>query len=377
MRRWLVLAAVVVLILAFGSGMLIAIGAADIRTQWLSSKHANRELARDEATVETRGVTAAHCGRCHAEQGFVAWLPQLRAGNIGLITMPGGQPATRQFLLNLGLTKFSVRPITCNACHTNTEEGATRISGSTPLLPAGFAAQGIGKGALCATCHNTRNGKQVWDNPDPRRYTAPHVAAQADVLMGQNGFLLSPLEARVSPHAIGVKDACVTCHMTLSENSHTFRASKGVCVNCHGAKFNADNVQEKIEELLASVREAMVARVLANKDRIATIRSWDPKTDTYTDNFAVDPAQIVNAEPTEIHGQQGWKFLLTNKTALYSQMGDIKDASGKPVFPTSDILVRAGWNYYLIHSDGSEGVHNPRFARDLLIRSLEAVKAAK
>ena len=31
-----------------------------------------------EATATGRRGTAAHCGRCHSEQGFLAWLPQLQ-----------------------------------------------------------------------------------------------------------------------------------------------------------------------------------------------------------------------------------------------------------------------------------------------------------
>ena len=32
------------------------------------------------------------------------------------------------------------------------------FDGNTPLLPAGFQANGVGRGALCITCHNSRNG---------------------------------------------------------------------------------------------------------------------------------------------------------------------------------------------------------------------------
>ncbi|MCJ7782688.1 MAG: hypothetical protein MUP41_02070, partial [Desulfobacterales bacterium] len=37
---------------------------------WPKSKHANKELAVHEATWEGRKEAAAHCGRCHSEQGF-------------------------------------------------------------------------------------------------------------------------------------------------------------------------------------------------------------------------------------------------------------------------------------------------------------------
>src|SRR3989304_3011369 len=113
-RRVWVLVGVLLAVLTI---TVVARGQADKRQQWASSKHANRELAREEATVEKRGETAAHCGRCHSEQGFLAWLPQLEKGNTGLITKPDGSPAHVAYLTNLGLTRFSVRPQTCAVCH--------------------------------------------------------------------------------------------------------------------------------------------------------------------------------------------------------------------------------------------------------------------
>ena len=155
---WVRRAAIVAVALAVVliSGVVLAKAQADFRAQWAKTGHANRELARLDATVETRGETAAHCGRCHTEQGFLAWLPQLNRGNPGLITKPDGSPADVRYLTNLGLTKFSVRPVTCNTCHN--PDFTLRVTRSTAVLPAGFRAVGVGAGAQCMTCHNSRNG---------------------------------------------------------------------------------------------------------------------------------------------------------------------------------------------------------------------------
>ncbi|MBM3469231.1 MAG: hypothetical protein FJX73_00335 [Armatimonadetes bacterium] len=64
--------------LLFGTGAATVRAQADQRAQWAKSKHANRLRPTLEATADgRRGLTAAHCGRCHAEQGFLAWLPQM------------------------------------------------------------------------------------------------------------------------------------------------------------------------------------------------------------------------------------------------------------------------------------------------------------
>ncbi|WP_324668686.1 hypothetical protein [Geochorda subterranea] len=65
-----------------------------IDSEWAQSGHANREMAVEEATVDFRQASAAHCGRCHASQGFAVWAEQLRQGNPGNITGPDGKAAT-------------------------------------------------------------------------------------------------------------------------------------------------------------------------------------------------------------------------------------------------------------------------------------------
>src|SRR3990172_13059786 len=112
-RAWVLVA----VLLVVGGVAIGAKAASDKRQEWARSGHANRQRARLQATVENRGETAAHCGRCHSEEGFLAWLPQLAKGNPGLITQPDGSPATIPYLASLGLTKFSVRPQTCNTFH--------------------------------------------------------------------------------------------------------------------------------------------------------------------------------------------------------------------------------------------------------------------
>ena len=48
--------------------------------------------------------------------------------------------------------------------------------------------------------------------------------------------------------------------------------------------------------------------------------------------------------------------------------------TGKPAIPTSDPIIRAVWNFFLIEGDGSFGIHNPRFARTVLLATLDALK---
>jgi cytochrome c553 len=341
---------------------------------WLKSKHANRDLAVDEATWENRQATAAHCGRCHSEQGFKAWVPQLLKGDPGLIKKPDGKDADEAFLKGLGLTKDLVQPITCAACHG--DGLVLRITNNISMLPAGFGVSAVGKGALCMACHNTRNGRTVWDNADPKRYSQPHEAAQADVIMGKNVFFYNDTGDTASPHAVFTGNACVSCHKELGTEGHLFKPTE--CAACHGEKIKETFVQTGVAELLKQLAAGIEKKMLAVKDKIACVTSWDPATDKDTPNTALDGKQIKAVEiPPGIHGQISFKFILQDNKAVYSQLGNVKDAcgdQGKAVIATADPIVRATWNYLLFEYDGSHGVHNPSFTRNTLLATINAMK---
>ena len=347
----------------------------DPSREWLKSKHANRETAIAEATVESLGPLAAHCARCHSEQGFLAWLPQLMAGNPGLIVDPNtGKPAEVPYLTQLGLTKDKVQPITCTVCHG--QGFALRVKGSTPMLPSGFVAAGVGDGALCMTCHNTRNGRIQWDSTDPKRYTGPHEAAQADVIMGKNVYFLNDTAELASPHAAFIGDSCVTCHKTLGKEGHTFEPSETSCASCHGASLKIEFVQEPTRHLLEQLRVAIEKKVLAARDKIKVVTAWDPKTGQDKPDTPIDATQIKSVDLLTIRGQLAFKFIMADGAEIYSQIGNVKDApgeAGKPVFATSDPIVRAAHNYMLVVYDGSMGVHNPSFVRNALLATIRAM----
>jgi hypothetical protein len=66
---------------------------------------------------------------------------------------------------------------------------------------------------------------------------------------------------------------------------------------------------------------------------------------------------------------------LADGREIYARAGEIWDTpGGRRIFATSDPIIRACWNYLLIKYDGSLGVHNPSFARDVLTATLNALR---
>ena len=161
---------------------------------WLGSAHASPGLAVAHGTFENRGTFAAHCGRCHSAQGFARYVGQLAKGNAGYLVKDDGSAADEAFLRDLGLQTASVEPTTCSACHDPhdaTNPNQLRLHDKIKALPNGMKdIAGVGKGALCMACHNTRNGEHN-DFVDPTTsYSGPHAPSQTDVLYGFNAYFV-------------------------------------------------------------------------------------------------------------------------------------------------------------------------------------------
>jgi hypothetical protein len=313
----------------------------------------------------------------------------------------------------MGLTAAEIQPVTCAACHD--PHGAGTLSGEpntalvrvvdeTPLLPSGYRVVGAGRGALCMTCHNSRNGRHD-DGVVPTSHSTPHHSSQADVLLGQNAYFVTP-GLRGSHSFLG--DTCATCHMERTPppadlsyygagTNHAFAADPHLCTDCHGA-FDGGVIQEAFTGELRGLEGALGASVAGTLDGLGGIlvRAWDPATDLYSSTSAtesnvtlslgtaapdcgggqnrVDAARVV-----ESHGQMALELQLacpveitwtdasvTSTAAVTVELRSLKDGSAAVVYPPDSTLARAAWNYLLLAADGSEGVHNPSFATEVI-----------
>lgn len=346
--------------------------------QWQLSGHANYELAVGEGTDP-------NCAKCHSAQGFVAWKDK------------GFSTAN----LTVNWTTDEVHPQTCATCHDPHDVGSTsggpttnakvRVTGKTPLLMAGFTAENVGTGAICMTCHNGRRGLRNDSNftvADSTR--APHAGPQADVLMGQNMYFAKTGTPGI--HSM-IQDSCVTCHMestnppaalanrnadgTYGGTNHTFFASNTICAKCHSNISLATvqvPVQSKMDALKAqietAIRNAMQSQIRGGN----AIDLGGVKT--------VRNASDINAiEFIESHGRQGVNVTLTGGT----KVNDLSLASVKVARPAGaavelysvidPVVAKAGWNYFMVHSDKSKGVHNPSFVNSALDISLFGVSS--
>ena len=115
-------------------------------------------------------------------------------------------------------------------------------------------------------------------------------------------------------------------------------------------------------------------------------KSYDLKSDTMT----VDKSNIASIKFTSVSRMQGYAITFKTPvnftyaaageaphvmqlTTVNVQLGDITNGVN-PVISTTDNLVQAGYNYYVVWNDGSLGIHNPGFITDVLNSSIQALK---
>jgi hypothetical protein len=396
-------------------------GAHHIYSEWTTlgeggMGHASRAGVSHAVNATTLNSS---CGRCHAAQGYTLYADILKQGKVALNSVPAATLAT--------VTTANAEPITCVACHDPhdaTNPNQLRFYGNTPNLPSGFAGVGMGKGALCLTCHNSRNGAQTgsdtltylhedgepYNGGNPTGYSAPHQADQGDVFTGHNAYFLGASMPMTSKHA-AIEDTCVGCHMTLqpkgylshgapAQSGHLFRIEEAdqqtMCASCHGSKVNGEGIQAQVEAQIAALATAMGNAVKTKINGFAgglvRVRAWDEATDFYSSTSASNLVLDVVANPVtsvgieENHGQIGFVLHFAqpitvpfvnaagapapskSMTSFGVQMGAIKDNQATPValYALTGNLVRAGWNYFLVEGDQSKGLHNPSFVNAVL-----------
>ena len=336
--------------------------------QWQESKHANTTLAEQRGAADgssalptapasdttncnakcqqtwaNQNNNGNHCARCHTGEGWVIWQDQSSDDmNFNNKIQGASGDATLTEVVGMGLVKANVHSQTCATCHDPHDVGMTaqeqpfvdpttgkatdptknnttnvRVMGDIAMLPAGFPAIGLGKGALCSTCHNSRNGV----HNDSNTYIAPgqvtigsvHDSTAAEVVLGQNMYFVTP--GQRGGHSY-IQDTCVHCHMELSPQpanfsypgtgtNHSFAADVGICVNCHG-NFDGGSIQDatkaSLTNLLNFIGDGIKKKFAALGANSATKTIWALARRNMTDATAAysHAAAANTAAPNQI-----------------------------------------------------------------------------
>lgn len=221
--------------------------------------------------------------------------------------------------------------IDCQACHTGFgKEGIDTGLAKLPFLSEPFEG---GTGAMCASCHNGNNDPGALfaqsEAGELRRFSYPHYGANAAILTGKGGMEIPGVEYISSKAHSAIEDSCVACHMPVTKDgykSHTFKADfeykEETCDSCHVEEIektvNMRELQDEIKKDLEKLRLAILE--------------------------ATGAARIDSG---------GGAF------TYY-------DANDNPITTIPHEAYVATYNWRLVDSEGSYGVHNPLYAKSLI-----------
>ena len=290
--------------------------------EWQQAGHSTIDEHVAERFIE--GSLINSCGKCHSGDAFYR------------IILKGETVADDEFQ---GLAVEDLNAITCSVCHdphqrtgnaTEPPDGRDfqlrypEVVSPTPTNTVD-AATNPTRFNLCGQCHHSRG----------REWTAttrgPHHSVQANVYAGEMPVPedTPPLvPSRVSVHSFA-SEQCATCHMYREDfmsdqapaiSGHTFDVNTNSCATagCHPSMAQA-------EAALTTLNTEMQGRL----DDIE-MRLGDPAT---------------------------WEYIA----------GGGPDADGQAML--SDEVKKIRFIYHYVLSDGSLGMHNPDYVRDLLIEA--------
>lgn len=300
--------------------------------QWERSKHAfGGDYERN----------ASSCAGCHTTEGFVKRMQGLTVTNQVDSSPPG-----------------------CFACHSPHARGDFSLRKATPVT-IGSNITGVpdasfdyGKGNLCVQCHMTRS---MTPKPDPTKGAATdsiviatsrwysHYGVQGQMLMGDGGFKFP-----------GFTYTGNSIHSSITAIKQTG------CISCHMADATAGSGIAGGHTMNLRYEFQGAARTLLNgcnqsgcHASITTLDYKGVQTDVHKN---MDTLKIL------LEGR-GW--LESNPAS--SNYGLVKLTGGRLVIKPAN-KSGALYNYFFVEHDLSQGIHNPKYALELLRSSIEELR---
>lgn len=245
-------------------------------------------------------------------------------------------------------TVFALENINCITCHdphAHDNPGQIRTVADVPLATANGESPVItlgGTGKLCMHCHHARRAAEP-QVASGYNHFGPHASPQADMMQGATGYhaVADPSFVWAGPSHLRVANSCKTCHLNMVEydgttaiTGHTFLPTTAACANCHGTIGDFDEIMALDDFDGDGSVEGVQSEVLGMLDILQT--------------SVIDTMLARGVDTTGVD----WETLIGDTT--YSTVKDREVA----------------WNWFFVHDDKSNGIHNPDYAVQLLQQSL-------
>jgi hypothetical protein len=225
----------------------------------------------------------------------------------------------------------------------------------------------LGKGNLCANCHQARTPVAATVVATPaNKISAPwgaHHGPEVDIFEGTNAFQFPGKTYGTGAHTKVVIDACVQCHLTQPEARYGFSPSVG------GHSFNvAGDVHEA-----PKVNPAGCLSCHKDMGQAPGTEYFDIAAPAdYDLDGKVEPFQAeVQGLLDKFVNANGSGYLQKLPIPMYDAAGNWLPAKVDTVRPINEMAVL--YNYKIVLEDKSRGVHNPTYVVQVLYDSLQVL----
>jgi hypothetical protein len=304
------------------------------------------------------------CIKCHTHEGFVKY---------------GGKGA------KIDSKEYVAAPTQpgCFTCHDPHVTGDMSLRTTAPATLVSGKVFDIGKGNLCANCHNSRYKATDLVKALPANKVAGHWGAhhgpEADMLIGTNAYEYPGKKYYSSVHSTLTKNSCVECHMTFPQKRFSYEPGMGghsfelVGEVHHQPKLNTagclGNCHTKMKQVKAP-----------NPDTPLKGFWWHQSEAVFDSPAKADFDNDGKVEPLQSEVEGLMNFFVNTKGTGYLQQGDL------PMFKEdgtwnwtrmktmrSEKEMAALYNYKFVAEDRSRGIHNAPYTIQVLYDTIETL----
>ncbi|MCU9847546.1 polyheme membrane-associated cytochrome C [Defluviimonas sp. WL0024] len=317
----------------------------DVVESWLASPHADLSSESFRHWNED-GAVPPGCANCHTSSGFRDFLGA-DGSEAGVVDHPALTGST----------------VDCAACHNQTATALDQVT-----FPSGAITEGLGTSAVCWVCHQGRQSSVSVESalagldedavsPD-LGFINVHYRAAAASLMGAaaHGGYEYPGKTYASrfTHVPGF-DNCTGCH-----DPHTLAVSAEGCVACHKTAEIADiRTHTGDYDADGDAAEGAAHEIAGLHDALGRA-------------IGAYAAEVAGAPV--VYAPDSYPYFFADLNANGQPDGDEVGYPNRYQSWTPRLL-KAAYNYQFVAKDPGIHAHNPAYAAQILIDSLESLGA--
>jgi hypothetical protein len=313
--------------------------------QWEQSRH---------ATGGNSDRNAGTCAGCHTTEGFVQ-----RFQN-GWTTQVVNQVPNQS-------------PPGCFACHSPhlranfTRRDTTAVTITSFIAGVQDAVFDYGNGNICVRCHQTRTSSPMSPKPDPTKTALtdtititssrwyPHYGVNGQMLMGTGGFEFVDYtytgSSNHTSNAIIKEEGCVKCHMAEPVGGGAGKGGGHTMWIAYEGEGGGESF------VLTGCQDAA-----CHGNTISSPDIPGPSTNG------------IGAQTLILANLDTLKQLLVAKNWLNGSTDLVRASGSSPLKIAPAARAGALYNYFFIEHEGSEGVHNTKYAYELLRSSIAELR---